>query len=300
MSTSDEGWVVVFHSPRVKPCRERALVLATQDIPHAIGQEAGQHVLVVPQALAEIAARELTLYEKENVGWPPRFELPPPAPGTKWSWGLYGGLLILFFAFQRDDAFGLDWVRTGAAHAEAIRDGSWWRTVTALTLHGDLVHLLSNVVYGSLFGFLVAYVLGGGLGWLVILAAGVLGNLTNAWLQDPTHLSIGASTSVFGAVGAMAGAEWRRRRIFKERRLRRAAPLVIAFLLLSEMGMNPGNNEGIDVLAHFTGLVWGLPLGYAASTHDQSFLQNRSVQGALGVLTLVLIGVAWFVAARTG
>ena len=45
---------------------------------------------------------------------------------------------------------------------------------------------------------------GAGVGVLMILAAGVLGNYANAVLFEYNHLSVGASTSVFGAVGITA------------------------------------------------------------------------------------------------
>lgn len=295
-----EGWITLYRSTRLKPCRERALVLAARSIPHRLVQRGGRHELEVPSPLAMAAAGELSAYERENVGWPPRFDLPPPAPGTSASTAAYAALLVVFFLLQRGAAFGRDWVVCGGASAGAIEGGEWWRAVTALFLHVDVVHLGSNMLYGSLFGYLVAWALGGGLGWLVILAAGVLGNLTNAWIQDSGHFSIGASTAVFGAVGAMAGAEWRRRRLFREPRLRRWAPIVIAFLLLSTMGLEasdpterlPGQGR-IDVLAHVTGLVWGIPLGYAAASHEQGLLHSPRVQLVLGLLALALPLVAW-------
>lgn len=295
-----DGWVTLYRATRLKPCRERALVLAARSIPHRLVQRGGRHELEVPAPLAVSAAGELAAYERENVGWPPRFDLPPAAPGASASTAAYAALLLAFFLLQGGAAFGLDWVARGGASAAAIEGGQWWRAVTALFLHADVVHLGSNLLYGSLFGYLVAWALGGGLGWLVVLAAGVLGNLTNAWIQDPGHFSIGASTAVFGAVGAMAGAEWRRRRIFREPRLRRWAPIVIAFLLLSTMGLEaadpaermPGRGR-IDVLAHVTGLVWGIPLGYAAASHEQGLLRSARAQLALGALALALPLVAW-------
>ena len=39
-----------------------------------------------------------------------------------------------------------------------------WRAVTALTLHGDVVHLVSNLVAGAGFALLVARFFGAGMG----------------------------------------------------------------------------------------------------------------------------------------
>ncbi|MEZ4602465.1 MAG: hypothetical protein R2861_03365 [Desulfobacterales bacterium] len=38
-----------------------------------------------------------------------------------------------------------------------------------------------------------------------MLASGISGNLFNAWMYESAHVSIGASTAVFGAVGILAG-----------------------------------------------------------------------------------------------
>ena len=306
MNRAPDHWEVVFEATEDKACRTRALVLTARGLPHVLLQQRGLYALAVPSGVAEEALRELSLYEQENPRKAKAFELPPPAPGARVATALYALLLTLYFLAQTRGLFDRSWVAAGAADAAAIRDGEWWRTATALFLHGDLPHLLGNIVWGSLFGYLVAHSLGGGLGWLAIFASGVLGNLTNAWIQEPSHVSIGASTAVFGAIGTMAGAEWRRRRLFRESRLRRAAPIVLAVVLLTQMGMNPElpdqpgtapgtsyGNEGVDVLAHCTGLVWGLPLGYLASTWDAPAIARRSLQATAGMAALAAIALAW-------
>ena len=68
-------------------------------------------------------------------------------------------------------------------HSEAVSQGQWWRAVTALTLHGGLQHILSNSLFGSLFGFFVARYLGSGVGWLTILGCATLANLLNAYVH---------------------------------------------------------------------------------------------------------------------
>ena len=102
------------------------------------------------------------------------------------------------------DGNDLDVLRSGALEtleemkqAGLIRAGEWWRTFTALGLHADPLHLAGNLIYGLIFGFLAGQLLGWGLAWSGLLLAGALGNLLNAFLQAPTHSSIGASTAVF-------------------------------------------------------------------------------------------------------
>ena len=87
---------------------------------------------------------------------------------------LYGVTILLIDILQRDRAFSLDWWWAGMSHAGLIREGEWWRAVTALGLHADSVHLAGNLVFGLVFGFLAGELLGWGLAWFGMLLAGVL------------------------------------------------------------------------------------------------------------------------------
>jgi rhomboid protease GluP len=148
----------------------------------------------------------------------------------------------------------------GSAQADLIRDGAWWRTVTALTLHVDHGHLLGNLVAGVVFGLLVAQLLGSGLAWLAILLAGALGNAVNAALQAPDHTAVGAPTAVFGALGVVSGYTRQRRTIPWRGGLRRWAPLSAGILLLVYPGFG---GERTDVGAHVAGFAVGAVLGWA-------------------------------------
>jgi len=62
-----------------------------------------------------------------------------------WSFALYAVVLIVCFVWQGRS----DIVSMGQADAVAMVQGAqWWRAVTALTLHADVVHLVSNLVAG--------------------------------------------------------------------------------------------------------------------------------------------------------
>src|SRR5262249_61517564 len=83
----------------------------------------------------------------------------------------------------------------GSADSERIVAGEPWRTVTALTLHADLSHLVANVTAGALLATAVCRIVGGGLGAALIVLAGAAGNGLNPLLPGPPHRSIGASTA---------------------------------------------------------------------------------------------------------
>ncbi len=154
------------------------------------------------------AGYELAEYDRENR---PR---PKPALPSVWEGAdaalAYSTLLIVVYVAAGRHMFGLDWETAGYAEAGRIVGGEWWRALTALTLHADLGHLASNVFAGSVLGIFLAQTLGPGLTWLAILLAGGAGNALNAFAEPAQYTSIGASTSVFAALGLLAAFAWRR------------------------------------------------------------------------------------------
>ena len=129
-------------------------------------------------------------------------ETAPPEAQQKTVAGVWVALVLLAVHIFITQTAGerMFIVRYGAS-AEDILTGQYYRAVTALMLHADSVHLAGNMVGIALFGTAVCSVTGWGVGWLIILLSGAAGNLLNAVFYQTDHLSIGASTAVFGAVG---------------------------------------------------------------------------------------------------
>jgi len=140
------------------------------------------------------------------------------------------------------------------ASAAAILTGQYYRAVTALVLHADSVHLVGNMVGIALFGTAVCSVTGWGLGWLIILMNGAAGNLLNAVFYQADHLSVGASTAVFGAVGFLAMRQFLNRYREPRRRLKAWIPLGGGLALLGMLGTAPH----VDLSAHILGFVSGI------------------------------------------
>jgi len=285
--------VEVFSSPNPKDCSERGLVLRAKDISYQVGQRGHIHSIWVNDREFHAAVNELRSYDRENADWPPRAApAPPRAPYAMQGCVLTGALLILFHVFAIEHAWGLDWERAGRASSSLILHGEPWRALTALFLHAGLPHILANLTFGLFFGYLVAIGHGGGLGLAATLLAGSLGNGLNAWLQGPGHLSIGYSTAVFGALGVLAGSEWKRRWLLREGRLRRLAPVLLALTVLAMYGI-PQEVQNVDVGAHAMGFVAGLCVGVPLPWMLARGFGSRSWQIAWGILSLLAVALAW-------
>lgn len=295
--------VEIFRSTSKKPCAERALVLHALGIPHQVVGSTEGFALVVPAEAGERATRELALYSHENVGWPPpRLDAPMHSNGVRGVL-VYAITILAFYPIGRSGFLNHDWWSAGRLEAGKVLDGEWWRTITALTLHGSAEHLIGNLVFGGALAVLASHTLGTGLTWMGMVLAGALGNFVNALVQSPHHTSIGASTAVFGCLGLMSSYEWIRRHALHLPRMRRFAPMLGGAVLLGYMGMGGASLEALggepteigntDVVAHMTGMLVGVVLGFAAGKarlpdRVETLGQRRLAAGAVG-----LVVVAW-------
>lgn len=203
------------------------------------------------------AGKELASYLSENEIH--LKETAPPDAQQKTVAGVWAALMLLvvhiFLAQTTGDRAVI--FRYGAS-AEDILNGQYYRAVTALMLHADSVHLAGNVVGIALFGTAVCTGTGWGAGWLIILMSGAAGNLLNAVFYQTDHLSIGASTAVFGAVGFLALAQFLKRYRTPGRRFRAWIPLGGGLALLGILGTAPH----VDLAAHLFGFGSGMVSGF--------------------------------------
>lgn len=296
---------------------EWSLVLQARGIEHAVRRHTAGWAVSVPESLLETALREISLFERENQ--PHRMvRLRREFIGNTRLTLLLLSLLLLFHACSGLILPGLDiyphtWVARGSADSARILSGEWWRLATALTLHGDIAHLGGNLIVGGVFIVFVCRETGSGLGWLLVILSGILGNLTNALAHGAGHDSVGFSTAVFGAAGILGGLRTVLGPFFSSRlRTRRWMPIAAAFGLFALLGLG---GERTDVGAHVFGFLWGALFGLGigfflmhrimriqhAPTSDGKATRANPAPSApwqicLGTLSLLLMVGAWVAA----
>ncbi len=292
-------WIELREFPSRAEADQYAFMLTAVGIPALFFLKPMAVGLLVPAGEAERARSEMRAYDEERGlarRRPATAGLRPPREALT---GLLAVLAILafFHAAATQSAFGLDWRSIGAADALAIKGGAWWQTVTALSLHADAGHLLSNLAAGALFGLLLSQLLGSGLTWLSVLLSGAIGNLVNAYIQGPGHVSIGASTAVFGALGILSVLMLGESRAQWLRGFRRWAPLAGGIMLLAFLGVS---GERTDIGAHFLGFAAGGAIGAGLAVLGARVPSGRSAQLVYGAIALAVFAAAWAAALLQG
>jgi membrane associated rhomboid family serine protease len=234
---------------------EWAVVLAAAGIPHWLRHRLDGWALLVAPDDAAAALQTLAAYDQETTGAPVS-ESAAERPFT--IVGLVVALLLVgFFAITGPRESRSAWFERGSADAARVMAGEWWRTVTALTLHADAPHVAGNAIALAVLMTAVCWHLGPGVGAWLLLLAGAGGNALTAAVHRDHHVSVGASTAVFAAIGILAALQ-----IVARSRgapgARKAWVVVAAGLaLLALLGTAPH----ADLLAHAFGLLLGGILG---------------------------------------
>jgi membrane associated rhomboid family serine protease len=275
-----------------------SFVLGAVNIPSIIEFEQHSWVVKVSPVHAKRALQEIAAYVEEESDWPPN----RPAPKVqKLVFSKYQpptilmmGALVAFYLFTGPWSLKSGWFVNGAVSGRQIlENGEWWRLVTALTLHADVMHIFGNVLIGGVLVHLLCRLLGNGLGWFLILVSGILGNFLNVFLRGYMHNSVGFSTAIFGTIGILAGYQAVRKRTTAARDI--LLPLAAGGGLLAFLGTG---GQRTDLGAHFFGLLVGIALGAALVflPAQRILVTKTTLQSVLFVATLLIIQLSWWLA----
>ena len=297
--SDDEDVMVPAHE---KQTSEWITVLSALGIDYRLTYEGAAWVIHVPATQSAGARTELKAYEQESRLWSIDDDGggADVAPGDRsWSPLWAAGFVLAFFLWLGAYDGDVVLLRAAAADSTAMAAGEWWRAVTALTIHADEGHLVGNMVSLSLFGYAVCLAYGGGLAWALILASGIAGNALAAALSGPDHISVGASTACFGALGILVAHQFvenvRRFGFSRSVWSRTWIPLGAGCGVLALLGTGPRS----DLAAHATGFLCGvvLALPFSWIPVDRT---PRWLQGLLQLSCVVVVMLAWRAARAAG
>ena len=161
----------------------------------------------------------------------------------------FNTLLYLFFSFGLlDDVFYL----LVQINSKVVYDLELWRLVTSMFLHGDVLHLFSNMFSLLIFGSYIELSFSKYKFVLIYFISGILGSVFTIFLLPLNTISLGASGAIFGLIGAALSIL-----IFD-----RNNPLIILGLVYVLYFVITSFSPGINYLAHIFGLLGGFVTGY--------------------------------------
>src|SRR5215208_1227464 len=188
--------------------------------------------------------------------------------------------VLMYFGQQAspDNSVYRDFVLYGPL----VADGEWWRLLTAGFLHGGMFHLLLNMYALFILGRMLEPALGH-VRFAALYFASLLAGSFGAVLLSPETPVVGASTAIFGLLGA-AVVMARNRGI--DIMASGLGPILIINLLITFF---PGFN--ISIGGHLGGLAGGV----LAALAIEALSKRRSAVPA--VLVCAVIAIASIVAA---
>ena len=161
--------------------------------------------------------------------------------------------------------------------------GDWWRPVTSMFLHGNLLHLAMNVLMLWWIGAPVEEALGRGRFLALYFVSGLAGSAGALLLTEPNRPTVGASGAIFGILGAALVFERQRNYV-----LGGSALTIIALNVV--LSFRPG----ISVGGHLGGLAGGVLIGLILSRFGRGHAaySRLGVVGVAGIAAVALLSVA--------
>lgn len=146
--------------------------------------------------------------------------------------------------------------------ASILLGDQWWRIVTSILLHGNLMHLIFNCIGLLIFGSMLERLIGTKLYLIVYFCGGVAANIlvvAYKLLQAQQYYAVGSSGTIMAVIGTTAIIAWRMWRIERARVwevLFQRMAVIIGLQLLVDL-LIPINS----MLTHMAGLGSGVVMG---------------------------------------
>lgn len=160
-----------------------------------------------------------------------------------------------FLRFETEDLF-----RLGGVERDAVLDGEWWRLFTAMFLHGNLMHIVSNLFTLFFIGIFTESMIGAKRFIIVYIFSGLGCSLASIFWHENT-VSVGASGAIFGLFGVMIALILTK--AFSKK-------IDIGFLIISSIfivyNLVMGLISNSDTAGHLGGLFTGFLIGILIST----------------------------------
>lgn len=176
-------------------------------------------------------------------------------------------------------------LRWGADFGVLTASGEWWRMLTAMFLHGGILHIAVNMWALRNLGY-TAELFYGRRNFLIIYFLSGLAGSAGTMLWNPVRVSVGASGAIFGVAGALAALVYFKKLPVDRAVLRRDIGSIGGMIIINLfLG---ASIPVIDNSAHVAGLLAGTLLGIALPAVIFRTERDKSVALGFSAATAVV------------
>ncbi len=212
----------------------------------------------------------------------------PEAHIRPWVGYAIMGATVAIYGLQRlsEMTMGGDFpAMLGMKVNDYIMAGQWWRLLTPALLHGSIFHIFFNMYALKAIGFDLEGKFGNVRFALLYLSGAFAGNVVS-FLFSPNP-SLGASTAIFGLLGAELVFYYRNQRLFGAN----AKRAIQQVLTLAAINFLFGLSPGIDNWGHLGGFLGGLAYAWFSGprlSFEMEYPVVRVVEPGLGFVRIWL------------
>ncbi|MBN1200505.1 MAG: rhomboid family intramembrane serine protease [Anaerolineae bacterium] len=204
---------------------------------------------------------------------PRRLAVRMPVVEPRVTYALLGVIVLIYlYFFSRSTPQQIEFLNDWAKVNEQIRDGEYYRLISSMFLHLNLMHLVFNGYALYVIGRDVEGLFGHVRFALIYFLGGLSGALASFVFTDAP--SVGASGAIFAIFGAEMVYFYQHRKLHGEMGRRHLQQLILLMVLNLALGLFATRTDfRIDNAGHIGGLVGGVVLAWFIGpaynvTHD--------------------------------
>jgi membrane associated rhomboid family serine protease len=163
-------------------------------------------------------------------------------------------------------------------------EGKFWTPVTAIFIHGDLIHLIGNMLFLFVFGNTLENEFGADKTLGVFFLGGVFSFIISAFFYGMKTTMIGASAAIFTLMAIVMLTKPLR---FSWLFLMPLGLVALLYLLFNIAATYYGKGGGVGYLAHVIGFLIGFPFGVVWSRGK--WIRNLLITVLILIVYLLLL-----------
>lgn len=197
----------------------------------------------------------------------------------------YALIIINLLVYVIGLIIGQNWmVEKFGLHPELVKSGEYYRLITCIFMHANIIHLISNMYALYVIGTQVENFFNKWKFSIIYLVSGIIGSFfsmifTQSW-------SVGASGAIFGLMGALLFFGYHHRVYLGSVIKSQIIPVIVINLVIGF------SSPGIDNAAHIGGLIGGMMGSMMLGVKDR---KDKSEQINGVILTTILLGFLFYI-----